>query len=115
MADLEQGQHGDRGRMRDWLARAVRAPRDAAWTADGHVSDRWLPVSPMTGEIDAFEWKVPVARLGAPLEMDDLNDLAEPLPEPEPVSEATDFTAEPERDAAAEVPTIDAEAGTCAR
>jgi HemY protein len=83
MADIEEGQHGDRGRMRDWLARAVRAPRDAAWTADGYVSDRWLPVSPVTGEIDAFEWKVPVARLGAPLEMDDLNDLAEPLPEPE--------------------------------
>jgi HemY protein len=81
MADLEEAQHGDRGRMRDWLARAVRAPRDAAWTADGYVSDRWLPVSPLTGEIDAFEWKVPVAQLGAPLEMDDLNDLADPLPE----------------------------------
>lgn len=107
MADLEQGQHGDRGRMRDWLARAVRAPRDAAWTADGHVSDRWLPVSPMTGEIDAFEWKVPLARLGAPLEMDDLNDLAEPLPEPEP--EATEPAAEPVRDAQADVLTIEAE------
>jgi HemY protein len=41
-------------------------------------------VSPFNGEIDAFEWKVPVAQLGAPVEMDDLNDLAEPLPEPEP-------------------------------
>jgi HemY protein len=84
MADIEEGQHGDRGRMRDWLGRAVRAPRDAVWTADGYVSERWLPVSPLNGEIDAFEWKVPVAQLGAPLEMDDLNDLAGPLPEPEP-------------------------------
>jgi HemY protein len=97
MADIEEAQHGDRGRVRDWLSRAVRAPRDAAWTADGHVSDRWLPVSPSTGEIDAFEWKVPVARLGAPIEMDDLNDLAEPLPEPEPEPEAPPvIEAEPE-------------------
>jgi len=64
MADIEEGQHGDQGRMRDWLARAVRAPADEAWTADGHVSEEWLPLSPMTGEVDAFEWKVPVAQLG---------------------------------------------------
>ncbi|MEO0327821.1 MAG: heme biosynthesis HemY N-terminal domain-containing protein [Pseudomonadota bacterium] len=64
MADIEEGQHGDQGRMRDWLSRAVRAPADEAWTADGHVSEEWLPLSPVTGEIDAFEWKVPVAQLG---------------------------------------------------
>ena len=29
MADLEEGEHGDAGRMRYWLTRAVRAPRDA--------------------------------------------------------------------------------------
>ena len=64
MADIEEGQHGDKGRMRDWLARAVRAPADPAWTADNQVSEAWLPVSPVTGEIDAFEWKVPVEQLG---------------------------------------------------
>ncbi len=42
-------------------ARAVRAPRDPAWTADGIVSDEWEPMSPVTGKLDAFEWKVPVA------------------------------------------------------
>src|SRR5262249_43151501 len=31
---------------------------------DGYVSDRWLPVSPVTGRLDAFQWKVPVAELG---------------------------------------------------
>lgn len=64
MADIEEGEHGDRGRMRDWLSRALRAPADEAWTADGHVSEEWMPMSPVTGEIDAFEWKVPVAQLG---------------------------------------------------
>ncbi len=60
MAEIEELEHGDVGRAREWVARAVRAARDPAWTADGFVSDRWLPVSPVTGRIDAFEWKVPV-------------------------------------------------------
>ena len=59
MADIEEAEHGDRGRVRDWLARALRAPRDPAWVADGIVSERWQPVSPVTGELDAFEWKAP--------------------------------------------------------
>ena len=64
MADIEEGEHGDKGRMRDWLARAVRAMPDTAWVAGNHVSDEWLPISPLTGEIDAFEWKIPVEQLG---------------------------------------------------
>lgn len=60
MARIEGGEHGDRGRVREWLARALRAPRDPVWTADGYVSAEWLPVSPVTGALDAFEWKVPV-------------------------------------------------------
>lgn len=60
MARIEGGEHGDQGRVREWLARALRAPRDPVWTADGYVSADWLPVSPVTGELDAFEWKVPV-------------------------------------------------------
>lgn len=84
MADIEEGQYGDKGRMRDWLARAVRAPRDAVWVADGYVSEHWLPFSPVTGEIDAFRWKVPVAQLGAPLEAGDLGELAEPMAPPAP-------------------------------
>ena len=46
MAELEETQHGDEGRAREWMARALRAPRDPAWTADGFVSDHWMPVSP---------------------------------------------------------------------
>jgi HemY protein len=64
MARIEAGELGDRGREREWLARALRAPRDRAWIADGYVSDRWLPVSPVTGAVDAFEWKAPVDAIG---------------------------------------------------
>jgi HemY protein len=47
------------------MARALHARRDPAWTADGFVSERWLPISPVTGRLDAFEWKDPVATLHA--------------------------------------------------
>jgi HemY protein len=62
MAELEELQHGDVGRAREWMARALRASRDPAWTADGFVSERWLPVSPVTGRIDAFEWRSHASR-----------------------------------------------------
>src|SRR5262249_35752526 len=51
------------GRARAWTLRAVRARHDPAWTADGYVSDRWRPVSPVTGRLDAFQWQTPVASL----------------------------------------------------
>ena len=59
MARIE-GEEGTAGGVREWLARAVNAPRDPAWTADGVVSDEWAPVSPVTGALDAFRWRVPV-------------------------------------------------------
>jgi HemY protein len=64
MARIEGEQFGNAGRVREWLARAANAPRDPAWTADGFVSDRWAPVSPVTGALDAFQWKVPVEQSG---------------------------------------------------
>lgn len=60
MARIEAGESDDKGRVREWLARAVNAARDPAWTADGVVADRWEPVSPVTGGLDAFQWRVPV-------------------------------------------------------
>jgi len=67
MAEIEEIEHGDEGRAREWMARAVRAQRDPAWTADGYVSDRWMPVSPVTGRLDAFEWRVPLAEVARPV------------------------------------------------
>ena len=63
MADVEEGEHGDQGRVRTWLTRALTAPRDPAWVADGRVFEQWAPVSPVSGRVDAFEWKVPSVRL----------------------------------------------------
>src|SRR3954451_7169110 len=63
MAEIERTEHGDSGRARAWTLRAVRAMHDPAWTTDGYVSDRWRPVSPVTGRLDAFQWQTPVASL----------------------------------------------------
>ena len=92
MAEIEDGEFADEGRAREWLARAVHAPRDPIWTADGFTSETWRAYSPETGELDAFVWKVPVEGLtyhDAP---------AEPAPEPREAIAA----AEPEEAPAAE-------------
>lgn len=68
MADIEEAETGDQGRVRYWMAQALRAPRDPAWVADGIVSEKWLPVSPVTGRLDAFEWKAPFGQLEGPVE-----------------------------------------------
>jgi HemY protein len=60
MAELEMAQ-GDEGRAREWMARALNARRDPAWTADAFVSEHWQPISPVSGRLDAFEWKDPLA------------------------------------------------------
>lgn len=64
MAELEQAENGAAARVREWLARATRAPRDKAWIADGLVSERWAPVSPVTGRLDAFVWEAPPDLIG---------------------------------------------------
>jgi len=63
MAEIERTEHGDSGKARAWTLRAVRARHDPAWTADGYVSGRWRPVSPVTGRLDAFQWQTPLASL----------------------------------------------------
>ncbi len=63
MAEIEEAEHGDEGRVREWMARAMRASGDPVWTADGVVSEHWLPVSP-NGRLDGFQWKVPLAEIG---------------------------------------------------
>jgi len=105
MARIEGEQYGDKGRVREWLARAVNAPRDPAWTADGVVSDTWQPVSPVTGMLDAFQWKVPVelAEKGdaglVAQKLEELVALGAPrenlVPAPVPVIEAETITVAP--------------------
>lgn len=58
MAQIEDAA-GDKGRSREWLAKAIHAPRDPVWVADGVASAHWFPVSPITNEIVSCEWKPP--------------------------------------------------------
>jgi HemY protein len=67
MAEIEATELGDHGKAREWTARAVRARRDPAWVADGYVSERWLPISPLSGKLDAFVWTVPPEALAGPV------------------------------------------------
>lgn len=69
MADLVEAESGDIGRVREWLSRAVKAERDPVWTADGIISREWAPISPATGRLDAFEWRVPVETLDVPVDV----------------------------------------------
>ena len=95
LADVEEAETGDHGKVRQLLGKAVRAPRDPAWVADGVVSERWAPVSPVTGRLDAFEWKVPAERLAQLVES--LHDEPEPArPAPRAIATAP---AEPVRQA----------------
>ncbi|XWN31686.1 MAG: heme biosynthesis HemY N-terminal domain-containing protein [Devosia sp.] len=59
MAEIEAAQHGDEARVRLWLIRALKAPRDPVWIADGVVSAEWDAVSPVTGVLDRYEWRIP--------------------------------------------------------
>jgi HemY protein len=68
LADIEEAETGDEGKVRQLLAKAVRAPRDPAWVADGVVSERWQPLSPVSGRLDAFEWRSPMERVGQLIE-----------------------------------------------
>jgi HemY protein len=98
MARIETAEHGDTGLAREWMARAVHAAHDPAWTADSVVAETWMPVSPVTGRLDAFQWRVPVADVtprGPVIDQADrtLQIPSRPLPPPQvaapPISEAS--------------------------
>lgn len=73
LADIEEAETGDQARVRHYLSLALRAPRDPAWVADGVVSERWMPISPVTGELGSFVWKPPVSQAeGTMLTLEDL-------------------------------------------
>jgi HemY protein len=87
LADIEEAETGDQGKVRQWLAQAVKAPRDPAWTADGYVSEQWSPVSPVTGRLNSFEWKVPVEQLSPVIEVEK-PEVAEAVPDRIPENKA---------------------------
>ena len=102
MAEIERIEHGDSGKARAWTLRAVRARHDPVWTADGYVSDRWRPVSPVTGRLDAFQWQTPVASLpsdkGRTIESSPFEEAMLAAPSPNQVPAPTEGLAEPPRE-----------------
>lgn len=80
MAEIEEGETGDQGKAREWVNRAVRAPRDPLWTADGITAEDWEPVSPVTGKLDAFEWRVPTSAVATRVS-ENATAVARPAPE----------------------------------
>lgn len=106
MAEIERTEHGDSGRAREWTLRAVRALPDPVWTADGYVSDRWRPVSPLTGRLDAFQWQMPLAALPTDshaalvVEADEATPTAMEPPAALPASAAADNVSAPTPDSA---------------
>ena len=125
LADIEEADTGEVGRVRQWLAKAIRAPRDPAWTADGIVSKTWAPISPVTGRLDAYLWKVPIERIGdddAPLieseagrqPGDDANDMETVAQNgsPEPKGENVSFSGERDGGASSEAKSINGVAGS---
>ena len=93
MAEIEEGQNADQGKAREWLARAVRAPADPVWVADGITSDEWEPLSPVTGALDAFEWRVPLSTTNGGGKAEYLRGPAQKLPAPVPQSSETMITS----------------------
>ncbi len=90
MAQIEDAEHHDQGRVREWMGRAMRAAGDPVWTADGVVSDRWLPVSP-NGRLDGYVWRVPLAELGVSRPVIEFTEAPAAAPvEPAPPAPASD-------------------------
>jgi HemY protein len=59
MAEIEEGEFGDRGAARSWLTRALHAPEDPQWSGTGYRAHRWSPINPVTGEFDGLKWAAP--------------------------------------------------------
>ncbi|MBV1886300.1 MAG: hypothetical protein KUG61_04395 [Parvibaculaceae bacterium] len=61
MADIEEGEFGHLGKAREWLSRALHAPRDAGWMAEGRFYSVWVAVVPDTHAFDVLRWESPDA------------------------------------------------------
>ncbi|MET3559443.1 HemY protein [Bartonella japonica] len=59
LANIEEAQGNNQGVVRQWLSLALRAERDPVWMCDDAIFPSWLPVSPISGRLGCFEWKVP--------------------------------------------------------
>jgi len=69
MADLEEAEHGDVGKARQWLVRSSHAGPDPAWVCSscGHTVESWSATCAGCQGFDTFAWCTPphVMRLDA--------------------------------------------------
>jgi HemY protein len=80
MAQIEDASD-DKGRVKEWLARALHAPRDPMWVSDGVANTRWVAVSPVTGEIVPCVWKTPYDAPQGYISFSSDDATSKPLPE----------------------------------
>ena len=61
MARLEESEHGDLDKARQWLMRAGEAARDPAWVCDscGALAGEWQPRCGACGAYDSLAWHAP--------------------------------------------------------
>ncbi len=61
MAELEESEHGDPGRGREWLMRASHADPNPAWVCNhcGNAVAEWSVLCGKCGSFDSFAWRVP--------------------------------------------------------
>ena len=61
MARLEEAEHGDGEKARDWLIKAARAPRGPAWTCEacGAEAEAWAPHCGNCDAFDTMAWRPP--------------------------------------------------------
>ena len=66
MAAIEKGEGADDHVVREWLAKALEAPRDPEWVCEncGDVHKAWAPVCQNCTAIDTLSWKRPTHTTG---------------------------------------------------
>ena len=83
--------------------------RDPVWMADGIIAEEWAPISPVTGALDAFEWRTPPSpSKGASADtlLEDMAALSQELEAVARVIPEVSVATEPSRAAAREKSTV---------
>ncbi|AGA64752.1 putative transmembrane protein [Liberibacter crescens BT-1] len=61
LASIEKARSGHLDQIHHWTQKALDGIPDPIWIAeDGSLSKEWLPLSPVTGKLCIFQWKMPV-------------------------------------------------------
>ena len=63
MAELEEREHGDAAKARDWLLRASTASPDPAWVCNdcGGARENWRPLCEACGALGELVWRTPAS------------------------------------------------------